>query len=420
MGTIRRTRITKNIVDGMQPGDIIRDTDITGFGVRRQRGAPVYFLQKRVNRRTRWIALGTHGQGCTVETARKVAFTKLGEIAEGKDPAETRAIDRNRSSIAEIVPQFMALHGPKLKPRTREEYVRIFRVQIVPAFGKRRIDDLSQIDVTKFQADRADTKSGANFALACLSKLMNWAETAGFRPRGTNPCKGVQKFRVSHRQRFLSEDEFKRLGAVLSALDESGEEGVYVVAAIRLLLLTGARLSEILTLKWDFVDLQRKLLLLPDSKTGQKSIRLNDAAVDVLKNLPQITSNPYVLPGRMEGEHLVNLQKPWRRIRKAAGLETVRIHDLRHSFASVAAASGASLQMIGKLLGHTNPQTTARYAHLADQPVQSLNDEVGGWIAKVTGHKTKTAAQALAENETEFERLRNLLAEAELLKADKQ
>lgn len=417
MGEIRRARITKSVVDSMQPGDIIRDTEITGFGVRRQRGAPVYFLQKRVHRRTRWIALGTHGQGCTVEAARKAAFTKLGEIAEGKDPAEKRAIDRNRSSIAEVVPQFMALHGPKLKPRTREEYERIFRVQIVPAFGKRRIDDLHQTDITKFQAERAGTKSGANFAVACLSKLMNWAETAGFRPKGSNPCRGVDKFRVNHRQRFLSEDEFRRLGAVLTALDEEQEEGLYVVAAIRLLLLTGARLSEILTLQWSYVDLQRKLLLLPDSKTGQKSIRLNDAAIDVLKHLPQVKGNPYVLPGRREGEHLVNLQKPWRRIRKAAGLEDVRIHDLRHSFASVAAASGASLQMIGKLLGHTNPQTTARYAHLADQPTQNLNDEVGGWIAKATGHKKQSEAQALAGDDAELQRLRSLLAEAERLKA---
>lgn len=243
---------------------------------------------------------------------------------------------------------------------------------------------------------------------------MSWAEDAGFRPYGSNPCRGVAKYRVNNRERFLSEDEFARLGSMLTSLEE--EEGAFVIAAVRLLLLTGARLNEILTLSWSWVDLERKLLLLPDSKTGQKAIRLNDAAVDVLKALPRLKSSPHVFPGRKAGEHIVNLQKPWRRIREAAGLEDVRLHDLRHSFASVAAASGASLQMIGKLLGHTRPQTTARYAHLADDPTRELNDKVGQVIARVTGHKVRSEAEDLAANEAELERLRVLLAEAERLK----
>jgi len=414
MPSTRRARITKTLVDELQPGQIIRDTELTGFGVRRQRGAPVYFLQKRVNRRTRWMTIGAHGQGWTVEKARKEAFSLLGSIAEGDDPAAQKAVDKTRSTVVDVIPQFLAHHGPKLKPRTREEYERIFKLHIVPAFGKRRIDDISRADVTKFHADRKETKAGANFCLACLSKLMSWAEDAGFRPYGSNPCRRVAKYRINNRERFLSEEEFARLGSVLTSLEE--EEGAFVIAAVRLLLLTGARLNEVLTLKWSYVDLERKLLLLPDSKTGQKAIRLNDAAVDVLKAIPRLKTNPHVFPGRKDGEHIVNLQKPWRRIREAAGLEDVRLHDLRHSFASVAAASGASLQMIGKLLGHTRPQTTARYAHLAEDPTRELNDKVGQVIARVTGHKVRSEAEELAANEAELERLRALVEEAEKLK----
>jgi integrase len=144
-----------------------------------------------------------------------------------------------------------------------------------------------------------------------------------------------------------------------------------------LLALTGARLSEILTLRWENVDLENACLRLSDSKTGQKSIYLNAPALEILNSLPQLDDNPHVIAGERVGAHLVNLQKPWRRIRKAAGLENVRIHDLRHSFASVAAASGQSLYVIGSLLGHSQPQTTSRYAHLSADPLRAANDAVG-------------------------------------------
>ncbi len=171
------------------------------------------------------------------------------------------------------------------------------------------------------------------------------------------------------------------LGVVLNQVERDQSVSLFAVAAIRLLILTGARLNEILTLQWKHIDIQWGLLLLPESKTGQKAIRLSDKAVRVLETLPRLKGNPYVIPGLVEGQHLVNLQKPWRYIRKLADLDDVRIHDLRHSFASMAAASGASLPMIGALLGHTQPQTTARYAHLANDPLKRLNQEVGEMIS---------------------------------------
>ena len=211
---------------------------------------------------------------------------------------------------------------------------------------------------------------------------MSWAEAQGYRPQNSNPCKNIKKYRETKRERYLSEEEFGRLGEVLNRAEACGSQNLYVIAAIRLLIYTGARLNEILTLKWEYVDWERNMLRLPDSKTGQKVIVLNGAALGILKNLPKVKGNPFIIVGHKSGACLVNIQKPWQESRALADLNDVRLHDLRHSYASVAASSGASLPLIGKLLGHTQTQTTARYAHLADNPIVELNEDVGNRISK--------------------------------------
>lgn len=210
---------------------------------------------------------------------------------------------------------------------------------------------------------------------------MSWAEEQGLRPLQSNPCFRLKKYREHTRQRFLSQDEYARLGAVIDRVQYIDDENFYIAAAVRLLALTGARLNEILSLRWQHVDLERRMLLLPDSKTGQKTIRLNPQAASLLCSLPRCEDNPHVIVGRRRGGHLINLQKPWRRIRAEAGLEDVRLHDLRHSYASVAAAQTGSWPMIGRLLGHNHTRTTARYAHLAADPFDQLNAGVGEAIA---------------------------------------
>ena len=174
----------------------------------------------------------------------------------------------------------------------------------------------------------------------------------------------------------------------MAKAEEEGPESPYVVAAVRLLIFTGARLSEILELQWDHVDIERAMLLLPDSKTGKKAIYLNAPALEVLTVLPRLEGNPFVIVGQKDGSHRVNLQKPWRAIRKRAKLDDVRLHDLRHSFASIAAAGGASLFMIGKLLGHTQSATTERYAHLAADPLRAANEAIGQRIIAAMKPKT--------------------------------
>jgi integrase len=391
MARIIHGRITKAAVDRLSKGQILRDETLRGFGARRQAGPVVYFLQKRVHGKLRWMTIGTHGAPWTAETARKRAEKLIGSIADGADPAEAKRQERARVSVTEASVIFLAHHGPKLKPRTREEYERLFRVHILPEFGGHKVDVLTRADVSRFHAERSTIPAGANFALACLSKFMSWCEEHGYRTENTNPCRKVSKYRARKVERYLSLEEFARLGRVLDQLAMEGGEGIFVVAAIRLLSLTGARLSEILTMKWSFVDFQRATLFLPDSKTGQKAIRLNSQALEVLRGLPRIQGNPYVLCGREKGRPLVNLQKPWRRIRSLAELDDVRIHDLRHSYASMAAAAGASLPMIGKLLGHSQPQTTHRYVHLTEDPVQLLNEQVGMAISAALAAPLETA-----------------------------
>jgi integrase len=197
------------------------------------------------------------------------------------------------------------------------------------------------------------------------------------RTDGVNPCWKVKRYKEVKRERYLMPDELARLGKVLREAHEEPE----AANCIRLLLLTGCRLGEIQTLKWDYVDLEVGVLRLPDSKTGVKLVPVGNAVIEVFKSIPKVKNNPYVITGRVEGQHLTDMQKPWRRLRKRAGLDGLRIHDLRHSFASDALQLGQDLTMIGRLLGHTQVQTTARYAHLKTDPIRIAANKVSTSIA---------------------------------------
>ena len=283
----------------------------------------------------------------------------------------------------------MAEHvRPKLKARTASEYQRTAKLHILPRLGRRLIGELKRQDIAKLHHELAGTPYQANRTLALLSKFFGWAEKHGLRPDGSNPCRHVEKYREGRRERFLSQAELARLGDALREAEQDKSCSPWVVAAIRLLTFTGARRNEILTLRWEHVSEEHECLMLPDSKTGRKAIHLNAPALTLLQTVPRLEGNPYVICGEKAGQHLVNLEKPWRRIRKAAKLEEVRLHDLRHSFASVAASGGQSLVVIGKMLGHSQPATTARYAHLADDPVKAASDAVGRHIAAAMDGET--------------------------------
>lgn len=379
-------RITKRIVDQLTPGEkdvFAWDSEIKGFGVRcRPSGGKFYTLKTRAGGRQRWITIGRHGSPWTPDTARTEALRLLGEKAKGTDPASERDRRKKAVTVKELGGRFLADHvAHRCKPKTAHDYRHIVEKLIVPAVGHHNIADLSRADVSRLHHEHRDTPYLANRCLAVLSKMMNLAEEWGLRADGTNPCRHVKKYRESKRERFLDHEELRRLGKVLADAEANEDESPFFIAAIRLLIFTGARLSEITTLRWNYVDLANGVIRLPDSKTGAKNLYLNAAAIDVLEALPHMADNPFMIAGRKVGSHLVEMEKPWQRIRKKAGLENVRIHDLRHSFASMAVGSGMSLPMIGKLLGHTQAQTTARYAHLAADPVRAASNAVGQEIA---------------------------------------
>jgi integrase len=209
--------------------------------------------------------------------------------------------------------------------------------------------------------------------------MFSLAEAWGLVPDGANPCRHVTPYPEPERERFLSPEEYDRLWSTLDDLEVDQPGMRSAVAAIRLLALTGCRLSEIQKLRWEYVRDDK--LKLPDGKTGPRTVYLSPEAIAVLGAIEQVPDNPYVITGTVPGQHLTDLQRPWRRIRARAGLEDVRIHDLRHSFASAAVANGESLPMIGKLLGHKSVKTTARYAHLADEPVQAAAGRIAALIS---------------------------------------
>jgi integrase len=378
----RKARVTIASVDALGPDEILWDTDLKGFGVRRQARAVSYIVKTRVYGQQRWLTIGRHGSPWTPATARKEAVRLLREAASGHDPATEKEARKARITFAEAIVEYKAHHFAKLKPKTRYEYDRLIENVLLPKLARRKIEEITRADAAKLHQDHASTPRQANFALAVLSSILSWAEDCGYHAQLSNPCIGIRKYREAKRQRYLNTDELGRLGRALSEAEENGEISIAAAAAIRLLIFTGARLSEILTLQWSYLDFERNRAWLPDSKTGEKTINLNKPAVGILKSLPRLTTNPYVIVGARKGMHLVNLSKPWGLVRKKAGLNDVRLHDLRHSYASMGVAAGASLPMIGKLLGHGQAQTTARYAHLADDPIQDLNQKIGHRLSK--------------------------------------
>ena len=386
-------KLTKSTVDAARPEArerFIWDSELEGFGLRIfPSGRKSFIIQYRnADGRTRRLTLGPHGK-ITAAQARQMARKKLGEAVQGGDPAQERKESREAPTMAELAERFLVEHiEPKRKERTAKEYRRLLEKHVLPTLGRRKAEGLKLADIEELHHGMRKTPYLANRVVAVVSSMLSMAEKWGLRARGSNPCAHLDLFRERRRERFLSADELSRLGEVLTAAETSKSETWEAILALRLLLLTGCRKNEILTLRWSDVDLERGFLFLADSKTGAKAVPLGAPAVELLKAAPQIEGNPYVIPGRRgTGKHFVGLGKVWERVRSAGNLEGVRIHDLRHSFASVGAGGGHSLPILGKLLGHNQPSTTARYAHLAADPVRVAAEQISSELASALGSK---------------------------------
>ena len=375
----RIPRITKRSVDAIKAGGtdtVYWDGELTGFGLRvRRSGRKSYVVQTRIAGKLCWFTIGPHGP-LNPNQARARALEILACAKKGIDPRDADARREAEPSMADLGRRFLEEYVPvHCKPSTREEYSRSVRLFVDPVIGELRVPEVQRKDIAALHHGLRDKPYQANRTLGVLSKMFSLAEVWGWRPDGSNPCRHVKRYKEHKRERFLSPEETERLGQVLR---EAEEEMPSAVAAFRLLLLTGCRMSEIRDLRWDYVN--DDCIELPDAKTGGRVVPLGPEARAVLSAIPRDEDNPWVISGRLPGSHLTDLQRPWRRIRKQAGLEGVRIHDLRHSFASRALALGESLTMIGKLLGHTQVQTTARYAHLARDSIQTAAARITGSI----------------------------------------
>ncbi len=376
-------KLTKRFVESLTTEGkdfIIFDSEVNGFGIRvMPSGRKSYVIQYRNGGRTRRMVIGRHGT-VTSDEARKEAVRRLGEVARGDDPSKDRGDRRRAPTISYLCDRFIEDYAtPKLKPRTVVTYRSQIKNYVRPKLGSFKIEDVRRADIAALHQSLRDRPYQANRVLMLLSRMFNMAELWDLRSEGTNPCRMIPKNREQSRERFLSQMELIRLGEVFADAISTKQETPHVIAAFQLLLLTGCRLGEIQTLQWDHVTTTH--LALPDSKTGKRRIPLSNDARMILENLPISEGNPYVIVGKHPNTHITDLERPWRRLREAAGMPELRIHDLRHTFASIAVMNGVDLLMVGKILGHSNYQTTMRYAHLADAPVRAAADKVSGLMA---------------------------------------
>lgn len=384
------------------------DDDLPGFGFYRTGGGTgTYFAEFRTvaGGTKKRIKLGRVGVLKAGE-AREAARRAIANATLGKDLAKDRADERGALTVTKLVEAYIDDHvATKRKPSTAAHYRAGLKAHIVPKVGATKSTALIRSDVQRMHT--AASKSGkysANRAVALLSAAYVWAGKNGHVPEGFNPASGIERNREVARERFLSEDEMKRLGDALHEAETIGlpvdagdakhapkgqrvKTSPSVTGAIRMIMLTGCRLREILHLRWSEVDLSRGLLFLPDSKTGKKTVVLSAAAIDVLKDMPKV--GVYVVASDSAGlpdeKPRADIKRPWSTITKRAELTGLRIHDLRHSFASVGVWAGLGLPVIGKLLGHSDSKTTARYAHVDVDSSKRGADLIADRIAAAIG-----------------------------------
>lgn len=382
-------RITNQIVSSLQPPSrgnrVVWDSDLTGFGARITAGGAVSFVLRYViNGRERRYSIGKHPD-LSASAAREQATVLRGRIAAGEDPMEGRREAREAATVAELCDDYMDRHArPKKRPKSVKGDEQLIRLYIRPKLGNRKVAAISRRDLDEVHQILSDFPYQANRLMALLSKMFSLAVAWGW--RGDNPAKGIERFAEQRRERWLQADE---LGALSEAINAYPDRRI--ADALRLLILTGSRRGEVLKAAWDQFDLERGVWTKPSHHTKQKKTEyvplsgparllvseMRGRTIQALGDEAKLKDFPYLFPGDKEGKPLQELHGAWKKICAAAGLEGVRVHDLRHTYASHLVSGGHSLPLVGRLLGHTQASTTQRYAHIADDPLRKATEEFG-------------------------------------------
>jgi integrase len=409
VSTMPTLRLTKRSIETIKPQGrefVVWDEELKGFGLRVQpSGSRSYVVQYRAGTGrkapTRRYSIGKHGAPWTPTEARREAQRLLLAAATGNDPAVARADDKKAITVAELCELYLKEGCALKKASTLEVDHGRIRWHLVPLLGKKRVRDITRADglallsavangktktdVKTRQHGRARVTGGkyaANRAIGLFCAIMNFACDRGLVPY--NPVQAIKKFPERKRERTLSSEEMAKLGQTISQIEKIGANPM-AIAIIRLLMLTGARRSEVENLKWSEIDFENRYLRLDDSKTGQKKIPLSIAALEIFKAQKPFERSLYVFPACSGSGVFQGLSKVWHRIRFCAGLDDLRLHDLRHAFASVGVSNGVPLAVIGRILGHSDTRMTSRYAHLADDPVLRATDQVANLITAQIG-----------------------------------
>ncbi|HZH48705.1 MAG TPA: site-specific integrase [Nitrospira sp.] len=359
-------RLTKQVIDETpfpSAGQVfVRDTELPGFALRVTKGRKSFVLDKRIRGRMRRLTIGPYGP-LTVDQARKVAATHVGAITQGGDPAQVRQDRLHEPTFGDLTEQYLERHAPR--KRSARDDRGMLHTHLMD-FRTRKLTDLSRNDVARLHAKIGATAPyRANRLVALLRKMFNLARDWGLYS-GENPATRIQFFREASRDRFVQPEELPRL---FQAMAE--EPNLYVRTILLTALFTGARRSEVLTMRWDDVSLTRAEWRIPQTKAGRPHLLpLPNPLVTTLRRLPRLDGIPYVFPGQNGGGHVQNIKRAWDRIRLKAGMQDVRFHDLRRTVGSWLAGNGESLHLIGKVLNHTDVSTTAIYARLNLDPVR--------------------------------------------------
>lgn len=379
-------KLTDRSIDAIPPDEtdvIVWDDALPSFGVRvKPSGVRSYMIQYRnAQGRSRRLTIGRHGV-LTLHKARRRARRLLVDATDGADPAAEREESRTAPTVAQVCDRYLAEHvAEHNKPSTAREAHRLVGRRIKPAFGTLKAADVTRQDVIKLHRSMRATPRQANLTLAVLSKLFNLAELWGMRPDGSNPCRHVKRYPETRRERFLNEAELIRLGGALATAESEGRELPGVMAAVRLLALTGCRLGEIIGLRWADVDFEAAALRIRDAKAGGRAHTVGARVLALLDSLPRdgewvvfSTSPDRPIP-------VSTIERAWVRLRKRATLGDARLHDLRHTMGTFAAQAGANAFLVRDKLGHKTLSMAGRYVGRDADPLRVLSDKVESRIA---------------------------------------